>query len=289
VDVPDPLGIVGHEVRNLIATFVGFTELLLSQEWPPEKQREYLETMRDEGIRVSQFLNELLDLQRMEAGATELKLRPTNVAELLRFAANLAAHDPRHPVKLALPADLPEAMAEPDRVQQVLANLLSNARKYSPRGGPIELSATVDDNQLEVSVADSGVGIPRESLVHVFDKFFRVESLQHRDIRGTGLGLAICRQIVEAHGGRIWAESAGLGQGARVTFSLPLARIESRQPATVGAGTRLSSRGEHVSTAHHRNGRDTRSLSRPTAAQSPWSARAGLFARDRSATHRRGS
>jgi len=220
VDVPDPLGIVGHEVRNLIATFVGFTELLLSQEWPPEKQREYLETMRDEGIRVSQFLNELLDLQRMEAGATELKLRPTNVAELLRFAANLAAHDPRHPVKLALPADLPEAMAEPDRVQQVLANLLSNARKYSPRGGPIELSATVDDNQLEVSVADSGVGIPRESLVHVFDKFFRVESLQHRDIRGTGLGLAICRQIVEAHGGRIAFERPP-DVGTRFVVDLP--------------------------------------------------------------------
>jgi signal transduction histidine kinase len=262
VDAPDPLGVLGHEVRNLIATFVGFSELLLSQDWPAEKQREYLLTMRDEGLRVSQFLNELLDLQRMEAGASTLRLRQTDLAELLRLAANLAAHDPRHPVELDLPRDLPAAVVEPDRIQQVLANLLSNARKYSPRGGPIRVSGRLVGDTIQVSVEDSGVGIPREALAHVFNKFFRVESLQHRDIRGTGLGLAICRQIVEAHGGSIWAESPGLGRGARVNFSLPVARVRAPGPSTADASSGVTSRGEHVVPAHQSSARDGRSLSR---------------------------
>ncbi|MBV8720349.1 MAG: HAMP domain-containing histidine kinase [Chloroflexi bacterium] len=227
---PEPLAVLGHEMRNLIATFVGFTELLLTQEWPPEKQREYLETMRDEGVRVSQFLNELLDLQRLEAGASLPKPRPTNIAELLEFAADVAAHDPRHPVSLELQDHLPLALAEPDRIQQVLANLLSNARKYSPRGGPIRLSARAKRGVIEVCVEDSGVGLPPESIGRVFDKFYRVESLMHRNVRGTGLGLAICQQIVQAHRGRIWAESAGLGHGARFCFTLPAApKVSARR------------------------------------------------------------
>ena len=138
---PDPVAVVGHEIRNLIATFVGFSELLLSQDWPREKQLEYLETIRGEGLRVSQFVNDLLDLRRMEAGATTVMPRPTDLASLLHFAADLAAHDAGHPIALDVPQDLPMAMAEPDRIQQVLGNLLSNARKYSPRGGQITVSA----------------------------------------------------------------------------------------------------------------------------------------------------
>jgi signal transduction histidine kinase len=282
VEYTDPLSIFGHEVRNLIATFVGFSELLLTQDWPPEKQREFLETMRNEGVRVSQFLNELLDLQSMEAGATQLNLRRTDMTSLLRFASDVAGHDPKHPVTLDLPAELPEAMAEPDRVQQVLANLLSNARKYSPRGGPIRLSAHAVGSHLEVSVSDRGVGIPRENLERIFDKFFRLADNAHRDIRGTGLGLAISRQIVEAHGGRIWAESKGIGHGAQVRFTLPLARLNPGPPAAVGAGSQLSSRGEHVS-PHQRNGRHSRRLPRPSTAQPPRGTRVGLPAGDRSA------
>jgi signal transduction histidine kinase len=225
VQQPDPLSVLGHEMRNLIATFVGFSELLLSQDWPPEKQREYLETMRDEGVRVSQFLNELLDLQHMENVGVAMTPRPVDVAALLRFAADVARHDPRHPIRLDVPEHMPLALADADRVQQVLANLLANARKFSPRGGPIRLASRVADDRVEVSVEDSGVGIPPESLEHVFDKFYRVQSLLHRNVRGTGLGLAICRQIVDAHNGRIWAESAGLGQGARFCFVLPLAPV----------------------------------------------------------------
>lgn len=288
---PDPVAVVGHEVRNLIATFVGFSELLLSQDWPREKQREYLEMMRDEGLRVSQFVNDLLDLQRMEAGATIIKPRPTDLANLLQFAADLAAHDAKHPIVLDVPEDLPMAMAEPDRIQQVLGNLLSNARKYSPQGGQITVSARKKSQGcLEVSVRDSGVGIPPKALEHVFDKFFRVESLAHRDIRGTGLGLAISREIVEGHGGRIWADSAGLGQGAQFTFSLPsapttkLLELESESEKTLAGSRGLDSRSEHV-TAGGPNARYARRLSRSTASQSSRSSRTLLPAGNRSATH----
>src|SRR5438105_4813552 len=187
----DAVALLGHEVRNVIATFVGFSELLLSHDWPRDQQRQYLETMRDEGMRVTQSLNDLLDLQRWEVGATALNPRPTDLRQLLQGAAAVAAHDPYHPVTLDIPNQIPLALAEPDRVQQVLANLLSNARKYSPRGGSIVVSARLGKEQMEISVEDEGVGIPEHALERVFEKFFRVESLQHRDIRGTGLGLAI--------------------------------------------------------------------------------------------------
>jgi signal transduction histidine kinase len=231
----DSVAILGHEMRNLIATFAGFTELLLSQEWPRAQQKEYLETMHEEALRVAQFMQDIVDLQRIEAGALTLKPRPTELGPLLTYAATIAAHDPKHPIVLDCPNELPPALAEPDRIQQVLANLLSNARKYTPTGGPIHLAARVVKNFLEVSVLDSGVGIPTESMPRLFEKFFRVDSPGHRSIRGTGIGLALCRRIVEAHGGRIWVESAGPGRGARFVFTLPLALVSRRSGSTLGA------------------------------------------------------
>ncbi len=234
----DSVAVLGHEVRNLLATFVGFSELLLTHDWPREQQREYLQTMRDEAVRVTRFLNDLLDLERLEAGAITVKPRPTEVGRLLSYAAMLAAHDVEHPVLLDVPEDLPMALVEPDRIQQVLANLLSNARKYSPRGGPIHISARVVRQRLQISIEDSGVGIPADALPRVFEKFFRVDSPSHRGIKGSGIGLTISRRIVVAHGGRIWAESAGPDGGARFIFNLPLAGVTrftaKRQPTRAG-------------------------------------------------------
>jgi signal transduction histidine kinase len=281
VVVEESVALLSHEMRNLIATFVGFTELLISQDWPRERQVEYLETMREEGRRMEQFLQDLMDLERIEAGALGLKPRSADLGELLDYAATIAAHDPTHPVRLTRPPDLSPVLVEPDRIQQVVGNLLSNARKYSPAGGPICLSARRVKNHLEVSVQDNGVGIPADALPNVFEKFFRVSSLGHHGIRGAGLGLAICQRIIEGHGGRIWAESEGEGRGARFTFTLPLAPVgRQRSPtSTSGTAARLSSRGEHVP-AHQGNDRHASGVSRPATAQPPRRARASVLAGD---------
>jgi CheY-like chemotaxis protein len=124
---------------------------------------------------------------------------------------------------LDLAADLRAVRADEDRVRQVMANLLSNARKYSPAGGTVRVSAREADGQVIVSVQDDGLGLPPEALPRLFEKFYRVDNTDRRSITGTGLGLAISRKIIDAHGGRIWAESDGLGHGSRFSFSLPVA------------------------------------------------------------------
>src|SRR5207237_3274027 len=116
--------------------------------------------------------------------------------------------------------------ADADQVLQVLANLLSNARKFSPRGGEVTLTARARPGMVEVSVRDRGLGLPPEAVPRLFEKFYRVDNSDRREIKGTGLGLAICQQIVAAHGGRIWAESDGLGHGSRFILTLPLADAE---------------------------------------------------------------
>src|SRR5262249_44136885 len=112
-------------------------------------------------------------------------------------------------------------------IQQVLANLLSNARKYSPQGGAIEVSARAEKDSVTIAVQDHGLGIPAEALPRLFEKFYRVDNSDRRSIKGTGLGLAIVKQLVDAHGGRVWAESAGPGEGARFVFTLPCAAESS--------------------------------------------------------------
>ncbi|HEY3110206.1 MAG TPA: ATP-binding protein, partial [Chloroflexota bacterium] len=134
---------------------------------------------------------------------------------------------------LDLPPVLPLVSADADRVLQVLANLLSNARKFSPGGGEVTLAARPLEGAVEVSVRDRGLGLPPEAVPRLFEKFYRVDNSDRREIKGTGLGLAICRQIIEAHGGEIGVESEGLGTGARFRFTLPTVS------PVVGSGDRL--------------------------------------------------
>ncbi|HEV7663967.1 MAG TPA: HAMP domain-containing sensor histidine kinase [Chloroflexota bacterium] len=235
----ESFALIGHELRNMLGTFLGFTELLISEEWSRAQQLEYLHTMRDEGLRIQRFMQQLFDLEGLRAGELPLHTRPTDIRQLLGYAAMIAAHDPTHPVVLDCPSSLPMALVEPDRIQQVLGNLLSNARKYTPGGGQITITARAVRQTLVISVQDSGVGIPKDAVARVFDKFYRVTSARHQGIPGTGLGLAISREIVAAHGGRIWVESDGLGQGARFAFSLPLAGVSRTEPPVVARSAPL--------------------------------------------------
>ncbi|MHB8589867.1 MAG: ATP-binding response regulator, partial [Candidatus Dormibacteraceae bacterium] len=214
------IAMVSHELRTPLASLVGFTELLLGREFSEAQRKQYLETMLGEGRRLTELINDFLDLQRMEGGYKRLDLGPADVRTLIARAITTAGDDAQSPIEVELPTDLPLVMADTNAILQVLINILSNARKYSPGGGTIRVDASVVGEAVEVSISDHGLGIPAEALAKLFNKFYRVANVDRREISGTGLGLAISRRIIEAHNGRIGVESGGLGQGSRFYFTL---------------------------------------------------------------------
>ncbi|MBI2940455.1 MAG: PAS domain S-box protein [Chloroflexi bacterium] len=218
------VSIVSHELRTPMTSVLAFAELLLYREFPPEVQREAHETIPREARRLSNLLDDFLDIQRLESGRARLRWGVVRVGELVeRVLENLAPQrSPRHRLVADLPADLPPVRADPDRVLQVLTNLVGNAIKYSPEGGEVRVGARVSDGALVVTIRDEGLGLPAEAKPHLFEKFYRVDMSDRREIGGTGLGLAIAREIVAQHGGRVWAESPGPGQGSTFGFTLPL-------------------------------------------------------------------
>jgi PAS domain S-box-containing protein len=214
------IAMVSHELRTPLASLVGFTELLLGREFSEAQRKHYLETMLDEGRRLTELINDFLDLQRMEGGYKRLDLGPADLRTLIARAVTTAGNDPQTPIEVDLPGDLPLVMADTNAILQVLINILSNARKYSPGGGAIRVDARVVGEAVEVSIHDHGLGIPAEALPKLFNKFYRVTNADRREISGTGLGLAISRRIIEAHSGRVGVDSGGLGQGSRFYFTL---------------------------------------------------------------------
>ncbi len=221
------ISVVNHELRTPLASVVGFAELLLAREFPEAQRRRFLTSMVQEGLRLAALVDDLLDLQRLAVGREPFTFEACSPRALLERSAATAGLDATTPIVVEAAADLSPVRADASRVQQVLSNLLGNARKYSPNGGTIVLSAREVDDSVELAVTDQGLGIPPEALPRLFEKFFRVDNTDRREIRGTGLGLAIVKQIVEAHGGRVRAESAGLGLGSRVSFTLPVADVPS--------------------------------------------------------------
>jgi CheY-like chemotaxis protein len=217
------VSVVSHELRTPLASVVGFAELLRTRELAEPQRQQFLTVILEEGRRLTALINDFLDLQRMESGRQEIAPRPLEVASFIEQCVRMVGEDTTHPVQLDLDDELPAVRADADRIQQVITNLLSNARKYSPAGGVIRVSAHEANGQVIVTVEDHGLGLPAEALPRLFEKFYRVDNSDRRSITGTGLGLAISRKIVDAHGGRLWAESDGLGQGSRFSFSLPLA------------------------------------------------------------------
>jgi signal transduction histidine kinase/DNA-binding response OmpR family regulator len=218
------LSVVSHELRTPLASLVGFAELLLNREYEEQQRHEFLTVMYEEGRRLTALINDFLDLQRLESGRQSVHLQPVALAPLLRHAVSAAGEDPLRPIVLRLSGDLPDVDADPDRLQQVVGNLFSNARKYSPAGGQITVTAELADGNVKVSVRDQGLGLPAEAIPKLFQKFFRVDNSDRREITGTGLGLAICRQIIAEHGGSVGAESEGLGKGSRFWFTLSIAK-----------------------------------------------------------------
>jgi PAS domain S-box-containing protein len=222
------IGMVSHELRTPLASLVGFTELLLERVVSEAQRKQYLGTMLKEGRRLTDLINDFLDLQGLEGGYKKLDLGPADLRTVIARAIATAGNDRGTPIDVDLPSDLPLVIADTNAILQVLINMLSNARKYSPGGGPINVRVGVIADVVEVSIQDHGLGIPAEALPKLFNKFYRVANQDRRQISGTGLGLAISRRIIEAHGGRVGAESAGLGQGSRFYFTLRIITAEAK-------------------------------------------------------------
>ena len=220
----DLLSTVSHELRTPLGAIKGYATALLrfGPRIRPAERREFLEPIDRAADRLSALIEDLLLAQRLEAGRLPITPEPLNLAEIAEeVIAELAPRAVDHGFVCSLPPDLPLARGDSRRVRQVLLNLLDNAVKYSPDGGEIRIAADAYNGHLAVSVQDEGLGIPAEHLARVFERFHRVETGITRTTRGTGLGLAICQGIVQAQGGRIWAESPGAGKGSTFWFTLP--------------------------------------------------------------------
>ncbi len=214
---------VSHELRTPVAALKALVETLQAGAIDdPEAGPDFLRRMHVEVEGLAQLVAELLQLARAEAGKLELELAPWAPGDLLHEAvertAPYAEDMGRHVEIVEVPADDVTVEADARRIGQVLTNLLANAVKFSLRGGRIEAGARVVDDQVEFWVADSGVGIESDQLPRVFERFYKTDP--SRAGSGTGLGLAICKHFVQAHGGSIWAESGGAGQGATFRFTL---------------------------------------------------------------------
>ena len=218
-----------HELRSPLTSVQGFAELLLlEREKLSPGQAETVEVILDNTRHLVRLLNDLLDLARSDAGRLTIRPEPTGAASLIEEAVRTmrAQFDAREQdLRLQIEADLPEVEADPDRIRQVLVNLLTNANEYCPRGAQIEVKARRAGAEVEIEVTDNGPGIPAEQLEHIFERFTRGDAGETQRVGGTGLGLAISKSLIELHGGAIGAESTP-GGGSTFRIRLPTIALE---------------------------------------------------------------
>jgi len=221
------LGIVSHELRAPLTSIKGSTTTVLGRSADMERAEwlQFLRIIDQQADHMDGLISDLLDAGRIEAGNLSVNPQPMDVASLVDGArSTFLSGGGRHAIRIDLPQDLPRVMADRRRVVQVLNNLFSNAARHSSESSAISVEARVDGMLVEVSVSDEGEGVPPGRLPHLFRKYTALGTRdRERGATGHGLGLAICKGLVEAHGGRIRAESRGLHQGTRISFTLPVA------------------------------------------------------------------
>jgi PAS domain S-box-containing protein len=223
----DLLATVSHELRTPLATIKGYSTMILDYfaRLGTEETKDYVKSIDNATDRLAKLVDNLLDTSRMEAGLLKLEKSPTSMGRLIRgvvVEASMRAN--HHHISTTLDKKLSRVNIDPKRIRQVLDNLIDNAIKYSPQGTEILISAKKNGRELLVSVTDQGPGIPADELTNIFDRMYRIEQRLYSGADGMGLGLYICQRLVEAHGGRIWAEST-LGQGSTIKFTLPITRM----------------------------------------------------------------
>ena len=225
------LSTVSHELRTPLASIKGYSTTLLRSdvEWDQDEQTEFLGMIDEEADRLSNLIDDLLEMSAIEAGVFRIRRRMTDVGKLVqKLVKRTRAHVQLHKLSCHVQPGLNETAVDARRVEQVVSNLLENAIKYSQDGGRIRVAVEEIDSKIVISVADQGIGIPQDEIGLIFDRFYRVKGFQSYETGGSGLGLAICRGIVEAHGGQIWVESDA-GEGSVFTFSIPTSRVDEEE------------------------------------------------------------
>lgn len=235
----DFVSMVSHELRTPLTSIKAYVDTLQRQDvnFEEETRAGFISVIARETERMTRLINDMLDLSRIEAGRLDLKATFVNLPELVRkVAIRMEPHVAGHNIVLDLPPDVDRVFAEPEKMEQVMFNLIGNALKYSPEGSDVTISVKSLKEKAMVSVADNGMGIASDHLPYIFDKYHRAGQT-NGDIRGAGLGLYVTKSIVEAHGGRIWAESGG-GTGTTVMFTVPFATVSDGKQVGGARGAR---------------------------------------------------
>jgi len=229
---------VSHELRSPLAAISGYVELMTRkplEQIPVEKRTKAFNIILDSTNRLTQFINDILDLAKLKAGRVDVRKTPFSIVKVLDETLSLfqpLLEKKKMTGKMLAALDLPSISADDEKIRQVITNLVSNAYKFTPEGGTLTLDARDLGEELRVSVSDTGIGIPKEFIGHLFERFKQVPGTRQTmgGPKGTGLGLAIAKGIVEAHGGRIWAESEP-GKGTTFFFTLPKSVAAPAAPA----------------------------------------------------------
>lgn len=218
------VSMVSHELRTPLTSIVGFAELMMMRDFEQERRNRYLDIIIKDSSRLMRLINNLLDLSKLESGQIYFNPEPVKIDqvafELLESFIGQTKKT-NHNIRVMVEGDIPVISIDKDMYINVMNNLVSNAIKYSPGGGNITVRFFRNENKVEISVQDEGIGIPKEKIPLVFDKFYRVDSSLNRSTGGTGLGLATVKYIIEGFGGKIWVESE-VEKGSTFTFTIPL-------------------------------------------------------------------
>jgi len=224
----DFLSVISHELKTPLHSIRGFVDIILMGKTGPvsEMQRDFLQTVRQQAMILQNMINDLLEYSRLEGGQTRLRIERVLLGQIVRGVVERLqplAEEAKLEIHNLVPQDFPPLEADLSRLEQVITNLCFNAIKFTPQGS-VTIRAVDLGTQVEVSVSDTGIGIPPDQLERIFDRFYQVDGSATRSYRGAGLGLSICKHIIEYHGGRIWAESTN-GKGSTFHLILP-----KRQP-----------------------------------------------------------
>jgi K+-sensing histidine kinase KdpD len=216
------ISVISHELKTPVALIKGYVGTLRREDanWDREIVKDSLAVIEEEADRLTGLIENLLDASRLQAGGLSISLSDVSIPLLAkRVATRFQTQSSNHKINVDFPENFPVVTGDETRLEQVLSNLVSNAIKYSPQGGEIQITGQVRPAQVILCVSDQGPGVAPEDIPHIFDRFYR-SSIAKRTTKGAGLGLYLARAVIEAHGGRIWVDPRP-GNGARICFSIP--------------------------------------------------------------------